>query len=113
MIKRFNPKPLKRICRTDCKIVLYQKGLSEEGEPLQAISIIDRCRFVEKTKIIIEPDGKRVELVGVAVLVGDIAPGIKISGGEISIGNDKYYIYAARKPRNPDGSVHHTSLELM
>lgn len=48
-----------------------------------------------------------------AVFVGDIAPEIKLlSGGEITINGIKYQIFAARRPRNPDGSVHHTTLEL-
>ena len=33
--------------------------MSEEGEPLTSLDLNDqKCRFVEKTKIIISPDGK-------------------------------------------------------
>ena len=72
------------------------------------------CRFVEKTKVIISSDGRKVELVGKVILLGDIAPNIKkISGGEVIINDSKYEIYQASRPRNPDGTVHHSSLELM
>lgn len=115
MIKKLNPNHLKKLLNNKCDIVLYQEGLSEEGEPLTSLNLKkQKCRFVEKTKIILSPDGKKVELVGKVILLGDIAPSIKkISGGEVTINDSKYEIYQASRPRNPDGTVHHTSLELM
>ena len=115
MIKKLNPNHLKRLLNNECDVKLYQEGLSEEGEPLISLDLKnEKCRFVEKTKIIISPDGKKVELIGKVMLLGDIAPNIKkISGGEITINESKYEIYQASRPRNPDGTVHHTSLELM
>ena len=126
MIKKLNPKHLERLLNNKCDVKLYQEGLSEEGEPLNSLNLEkEKCRFVEKTKIIITADGQKVELVGKVILLGDIAPNIKkISGGEVSniitmingkeVGNkSKYKVYQASRPRNPDGSVHHTTLELM
>lgn len=114
MIQKFNSNHLARFCRTDCKVVLYEEGLSEEGGPSEALKLSSKCRFVEKTKVIISPDGKKTELAGIAVFVGDIAPSLtKISNGICQIGGAKYNIYGTRRPRNPDGSVHHTTLELM
>jgi len=37
----------------------------------------------------------------------------KITGGIVRIYGSEYQIYRSSKPRNPDGSVHHTTLELM
>lgn len=115
MIKKLNPNHLKRLLNNKCDVILYQEGLSEEGEPLTFLDLKEqKCRFVEKTKIIISSDGKKVELIGKVILLGDIAPNIKkISGGEVIINDSKYEIYQASRPRNPDGTVHHTSLELM
>lgn len=115
MIKKFNPKHLKRLLNNECDVVIYQEGLTEEGEPLTSLNLKkEKCRFVERTKIIINPDGKKVELVGRVILLGDIAPNIKkISGGQVRINDTEYEIYQASRPRNPDGSVHHTTLELM
>ena len=115
MIKKFNPKHLERLLNNFCDINLYQEGLSEEGEPLTSLNLENqKCRFVEKTKVVINSDGKKVELVGKVILLGDIAPNIKkISGGEVIVNDSKYEIYQASRPRNPDGSVHHTTLELI
>lgn len=115
MIKKLNPRHLERLLNNECDVKLYQEGLSEEGEPLTSLNLENKkCRFVEKIKTIISADGKKVELVGKVILLGDIAPEIeKISGGEVIINNSKYEIYQASRPRNPDGSVHHTTLELM
>lgn len=115
MIKKLNPKHLERLLNNECDVKLYQEGLSEEGEPLTSLNLENqKCRFVEKTKTVITADGQKVELVGKVILLGDIAPNIKkISGGEVIINDSKYKIYLASRPRNPDGSVHHTTLELM
>lgn len=126
MIKRLNPKHLERLLNNECDVKLYQEGLSEEGEPLTSLNLEKaKCRFVEKTKTIITADGQKVELVGKVILLGDVAPNIKkINGGEVSnivtiidgkeiVNESKYEIYQASRPRNPDGSVHHTTLELM
>lgn len=115
MIKKLNPNHLKKLLNNECDVIVYQEGLSEEGEPLTSLNLENqKCRFVEKTKIIISPEGKKVELVGKVILLGDIAPAIKkISGGEVIVNNSKYEIYQASRPRNPDGTVYMTILELM
>ena len=115
MIKKFNPKHLKRLLNNLCDVKLYQEGLSEEGEPLTSLKLKNqKCRFVEKTKVVIDSDGKKVEIIGKVILLGDIAPNIKkISGGEVIVNDSKYEIYQASRPRNPDGTVHHTTLELV
>nr|DAQ49099.1 MAG TPA: Minor capsid protein [Caudoviricetes sp.] len=115
MTKKLNPNHLKKLLNNQCDIKLYQEGLSEEGEPLTSLNLKkQKCRFVEKTKIIISSDGRKVELLGKVILLGDIAPNIKkISGGEVIFNDSKYEIYQGSRPRNPDGSVHHTTLELM
>lgn len=68
MIKKFNSAHLKRLCKTDCSVVMYQEGLSEEGEPLKSLNFNGKCRFVEKTSIVIDQDGKKVELVRAGVI---------------------------------------------
>ncbi|MCC9262108.1 MAG: hypothetical protein K8V75_06980 [Methanobrevibacter woesei] len=145
MIKKLNPKHLERLLNNKCDVKLYQEGLSEEGEPLPAFELKNqKCRFIEKTKTVITADGKKVELVGKVILLGDISileernytvkeinektvnvfnklpvrlkterkEVKKITGGDVFVDGNKYQIYLASKPRNPDGSVHHTTLEL-
>lgn len=115
MIKKLNPNHLRRLLNNECDVNIYQEGLSEEGEPLTSLNLKNqKCRFVEKTKVVISPDGKKVELIGKVILLGNIAPEIKkISGGEVLINNSKYEIYQASRPRNPDGTVYMSVLELM
>ena len=115
MIKKLNPKHLERLLNNKCDVVIYQEGLSEDGEPLTSLNLKkQKCRFVEITKIIISSDGKKIQLVGKVILLGDIAPNIKKrSGGQVIINEIEYEIYQASRPRNPDGTVHHTTLELM
>lgn len=146
MIKKLNPNYLKRLLNNECDVILYQEGLSEEGEPLTSLDLKNqKCRFVEKTKVIISPDGKKVELLGKVILLGDVSviperkftvkeindmecqeldsksvrlktqrlEVKKISGGIVKINESQYEIYQASKPRNPDGTVYMTVLELM
>lgn len=115
MIRKLNPNHLKKLLNNECDFILYREGLSEEGEPLTSLILKkQKCRFVEKTKVIINSDGKKVELIGKVILLGDIAPNIKkISGGEVIVNDSKYEIFQASRPRNPDGTVYMTTLELM
>lgn len=115
MTKKLNPKYLERLLNNECNIILYQEGLSEEGEPLTSLKLKNKkCRFVEKTKVIINSEGKKVELLGKVILLGDIAPKAKkISGGQVRINEVEYEIYQGSRPRNPDGSIYMTTLELM
>ena len=67
-----------------------------------------------KTIVIICSDGRKIELIGKVILSGDIAPDLKrISGGQVLINGVKYEIYQASRPRNPDGTVYMTTMELM
>ena len=115
MIKKLNPNHLKRLLNNECDVALYKDGLSEEGEPLTSLELKNqKCRFVEKTQVVISPDGRKIELIGKVMLAEDIAPNIKkISGGQVKINEAEYEIYQASRPRNPDGTVHHTTLELI
>lgn len=115
MIKKLNPKYLNKLLNNICSIIIYRQGLSEEGEPLTSLNLENqKCFFDEKTKVIMTSDGRKIELVGKIILTGDIAPVVKqISGGQVIINDCKYEIYQASRPRNPDGSVYLTILELI
>ena len=74
MIQQLNPRYLEKLLNNECDVLLYREGLSEEGEPLTSIDLKDqKCRFVEKTKIIINHEGKKVELLGKVILLGDVS----------------------------------------
>ena len=53
------------------------------------------------------------DLCHVAIVKGDIAPDLKnVSDGKIVINGVSYEIHAGYRPRNPNGSIHHTEFEV-
>ncbi len=98
---------------TDYSISLNQEGISEDGEPIKAFTKSGKCIFSEKSKRIIDSEGKQVILLGKVIVKGDIAPSLKtISDGTIIINASSYEIHAGYRPRNPDGTIHHTEFEV-
>ncbi len=104
----------KELLVTDYQITLYAAGISEEGEPIIALKDKGKCIFSEKTKRIIDKTGKQVTLIGKAIMEGDIAPNLKaITDGIIEVNGVCYEIYSGARPRNPNGTIFSTNLELM
>lgn len=101
------------LLKTDYSLLLYQEGISEEGSPLESLKTSGKCIFSEKAKRIIDADGKQITLLGKVIIKDDIAPSLKtISDGVITINDRKYEIYAGYRPRNPNGTIHHTEFEV-
>lgn len=102
------------LLNTEYSIILNDEGISENGEPIQSFEDKGKCIFSEKSKRIIDAEGKQITLVGKVIVKGDIAPSLKnVSDGVITISNRQYEIYAGYRPRNPNGTIHHTEFELM
>ncbi len=99
---------------TDYSITLNEEGISEDGEPIVSFNGSGQCIWSEKAKRIIDSEGKEITLLGRVIVKGDIAPSLKsVSDGVISINGSNYEIYAGYRPRNPNGTVHHTMFEVM
>lgn len=97
-----------------CTVVLYEEALAEDGSPVAAVTWSGAVNFSEKSKTTLSADGKAVALQGKVVCKGDIAPTLKtLSNGAVTIATKTYMVYRASRPRNPDGTVHHTTLELL
>lgn len=102
------------LLNTDYSLVLNDIGISEDGEPVKSTEISGKCIFSEKSKRIINSEGKEINLIGKVIVKGDITPSLKtVSDGVITINGRSYEIYAGYRPRNPDGTVHHTEFEVM
>lgn len=98
---------------TDYNILLHKEGISEDGEPLISFSHSGKCIFSEKSKRVIDTDGKQITLLGKVIVEGDIAPELRtISDGVITINGREYEIHVGYRPRNPDGTVNHTMFEV-
>lgn len=104
----------KKMCKTQIQIILYQEGISEEGEPLEALTIETLCNYQDKAKRVMDAEHRLIQIEGTALIPGDIAPNLaNISDGEVTVFGVKRRIYRGCKNRNPDGTVNYTSLELV
>lgn len=98
---------------TNYEISLNSDGISEDGEPIKTFTSKGKCIFSEKSKRVIDTEGKQVVLIGTVIVKGDIAPTLKnISDGTITINDSIYEIHTGYRPRNPDGTIHHTMFEV-
>jgi hypothetical protein len=99
---------------TPYSATLWKEGVSEDGSPLFHSTAKGVCVFSEHAKRVQTGDGKTITLNGRIAVEGDLAPGLPtITGGEVVIGSKTMQIHAGHRPRNPDGTVHHTTLELI
>ncbi|NLN46298.1 MAG: hypothetical protein GX153_07010 [Clostridiaceae bacterium] len=93
-------------------IVTLEHGQDPYGNAVTEPFTI-RCRIVEKSEQRLDAERRLVSLKGSLYLTGDLAPHLSvIEGGTVRIGDREWSIYAADRPRNPDGTVHHTKLYL-
>lgn len=101
------------LLKTDYSLILYQDGLCEDGGPIESLKKSGKCIFSEKAKRIIDAQGKQITLLGKVIIKGDIAPSLKnVSDGVITVNGNSYEIYAGYRPRNPNGTIHHTEFEI-
>lgn len=103
----------KNVCKTPIHIEIEQEGISEDGEPLKAVSVDTKCNYQDKARTILTKEKKEVIITGCALMPGDIAPGLPtIPGGTVTIFGEKRIIAVGTKARNPDGTVNYTRLDL-
>lgn len=97
---------------TPIKVCLVE--LSEDGEEIIANEWSGLCNFSETNKRVQNSKGLWVHLSGIVHIKGDIFPDVPvISKGYVIFNDKKINIESASRPRNPDGTVNHTRLELM
>lgn len=102
------------LANVEYEITLNTEGISEDGEPINSVKKSGKCIFSEKSKRIINSEGKEIILNGKVIIKGDVAPSLKTVGdGTITINDRTYEIYVGNRPRNPDGSIHSTQFEVM
>lgn len=95
-----------------CEITLLG-GLDDDGAPIVVGSWSGKCNFSEKVRRVQNKDGQWVSLAGVLHMKGDILPGVEFSSGLAAVAHGREHIIAGySRPRNPDGTVNHTRIEL-
>lgn len=104
----------KRLCKTDIYVHIEQEGLTEDGGPLLAFEAELKCNYQDTAKTVLTAEGKQVQLSGVAMMPGDIAPELPVlSSGTVSVFGAERTIFQGVKARNPDGTVNYTELRLI
>lgn len=104
----------RRFCKTPIELILYQEGIGEDGEPIEALKIKAMCNYQDKAKSVLTADRQLVQLSAQAYFIGDIAPNLpNISSGKAIINGVERQIYQGEKARNPDGTVNYTRLDLV
>ena len=88
-------------------------GIGVNGEPKTAAIYRGKCFFDEKAKTMRTADGQLVQLTGFVSIGEDVAPQVKEITGFVLLNGIKYRIHLGRRLRNPDGTIHHTELELI
>lgn len=107
------------LLRTPCEIKLNTGNVNEDGdkEVYKVSKVGDddlKCIYSEAARRIYDKDGKTVILSGKVIVKGDIAPKLKsISDGVIVINDNEMLIHKGARPRNPDGTVHHTEFDVI
>lgn len=101
-------------CKTGVYVVIYNEGISEDGEPIKALEGDFKCNYQDGARTIFTKEQKKVEITGTALFCGDIAPGLAvIPDGEVTVFGVVRKIARGSKERNPDGTVNYTKLELI
>lgn len=112
MIPSKLPRIPPKLFNTKCHININET-ISEDGEPLYEHLYEGNCIVIDKVKTVMDPEKRIMRLEGTIILDGDIMPDVIIATGEVLFNGISKKIYRCYKPRNPDGSVHHTELELI
>lgn len=93
-------------------VIVYKINPSEDSGPIPVTLYDGLCSYSEKTRQVSDKERKLVTLSGKVILEGDICPGVVIQG-RVEINGAQKDIFRSSKPRNPDGSVFSTELELI
>ncbi|WP_179016209.1 hypothetical protein [Paenibacillus sp. 79R4] len=92
-------------------VKVYQTELSEDGEDVEELIHDGKCFYDERSRQVMDAERRLVLLSGLIIIEGDINPG-KVIEGYVVINGERKNIYRAKRPRNPDGTVFSTELEL-
>lgn len=97
----------------ECRVRITDVNPSENGDFPVVASYEGRCNLSEKSRTVRSANGEYVRLACVVHIQGDIAPGLPEFSGKVTINGKEMLIETVDRPRNPDGTIHHTRLGLI
>ena len=96
-----------------CEVSIQDIKPSENGDFPIVKTYKGECNLSEKSRTVRSTDGEYVKLSCVLHIQGDIAPELATFTGKAMVNGREMLIETVDRPRNPDGSVHHTRLGLI
>ena len=96
-----------------CIVLIQDAKPSENGENPVLNTYDGGCNLSEKSQTVRSTNGSYVKLSCVIHIKGDIAPTLPTFTGKVRINGKEMLIETVDRPRNPDGTVHHTRLGLI
>lgn len=97
----------------ECRILITAVKPSKNGDFPVVNTYEGRCNLSEKSRTVRGTDGQYVRLASTIHVRGDIAPDMPEFSGSVVINGVTRKIESVDRPRNPDGTVHHTRLGLI
>lgn len=97
----------------ECIVSITDTKPSENGDFPVLYTYEGSCNLSEKSRVIRNTDGEYVRLSCTLHIRGDIAPTLPTFSGKVNVNGREMTIETVDRPRNPDGTVHHTRLGLI
>lgn len=104
----------KHLCKTDIHVELDVEAYGNLGLPLEPVVFNGKCNYQDSAKTILTDEKKLVQISGIALFPGDIAPDLPtLNGGTVVVNGETRRILKGTKARNVDGTVNYSKLELI
>lgn len=99
---------------TPYNIELKSPDVNPDGEQETLKTNSGMCIFDESSHREITKDGKKIVSNALIMIEGDVAPSLSdVSSGNVTVNGNTYEILKGSRPRNPDGTVHHSEFEVI
>lgn len=92
-------------------VKVVTEGYNSDGDFVSETLYEGLAFYDEKSRQVLNAERQLVLLSGLVIIEGDIRPGELIEG-HVEVNGTKKVIYNTLRPRNPDGSVFSTELNL-
>lgn len=96
-----------------CVVYIQSTEPTENGEFSLEKTYKGGCNLSEKARSVRSADGQYHRLTSVIHIKGDIAPDMPEFTGSVTVNGKTKKIETVDRPRNPDGTIHHTRLGLI